>query len=233
MRGKPIFTRLKPSRVGLIPACAGKTAPERSRCHTRKAHPRVCGENTSSMSCTMPGRGSSPRVRGKPDGRYPRYQLTGLIPACAGKTGWWSTTARLGRAHPRVCGENRQWGTGSMRVGGSSPRVRGKPGHAAQGRSEPGLIPACAGKTPAPGSVLSATRAHPRVCGENLCRSALALDIDGSSPRVRGKLMWNFVSKPLPGLIPACAGKTAEAHPLPAEWWAHPRVCGENKPVRL
>ena len=28
--------------------------------------------------------------------------------------------------------------------------------------------------------------------------------------------------------IPACAGKTHQAHSLEVLWWDHPRVCGEN-----
>ena len=50
--------------------------------------------------------GSSPRVRGKPDGIRKDAGLAGLIPACAGKTAPRPTGRPGGTAHPRVCGEN-------------------------------------------------------------------------------------------------------------------------------
>ena len=51
------------------------------------------------------------------------------------------------RAHPRVCGENTKELMTSVQKEGSSPRVRGKPGLVLDVLAEPGLIPACAGKT--------------------------------------------------------------------------------------
>ena len=66
------------------------------------------------------------------------------------------------------------------------------------------------------------------MCGENARITAVDKLADGSSPRVRGKPHARRVGRGLPGLIPACAGKTsagrARARPCPA----HPRVCGEN-----
>ena len=95
------------------------------------------------------------------------------------------------------------------------------------------LIPACAGKTGVEEVSRRKLRAHPRVCGENVCCSGIFLETAGSSPRVRGK-HWN--STPFnheQRLIPACAGKTfSEAGPeKPSR--AHPRVCGENGSFRL
>ena len=91
-----------------------------------------------------------------------------------------------------------------------------------------GLIPACAGKTRHGLESWSAAQAHPRVCGENRSCSAVPLTKRGSSPRVRGKRDISVHEVTVPGLIPACAGKTrttpARCTPPPA----HPRVCGEN-----
>ena len=52
---------------------------------------------------------------------------------------------------------------------------------------------------------------------------------EGSSPRVRGKPGVANRVVATPGLIPACAGKTAAVFELCAEDRAHPRVCGENR----
>ena len=71
---------------GLIPACAGKTAPRIRPRRLRPAHPRVCGENLSRKSPGLSGKGSSPRVRGKLKRVKIGDVTAGLIPACAGKT---------------------------------------------------------------------------------------------------------------------------------------------------
>ena len=65
VRGKLALMRSTVAFFGLIPACAGKTAPGLSIRKRTKAHPRVCGENAFLIRpATKPG-GSSPRVRGK------------------------------------------------------------------------------------------------------------------------------------------------------------------------
>ena len=51
--------------VGLIPACAGKTAVLHGPRELLAAHPRVCGENLVPRGRPVPWGGSSPRVRGK------------------------------------------------------------------------------------------------------------------------------------------------------------------------
>ena len=51
----------------------------------------------------------------------------------------------------------------------------------------------------------------------------------GSSPRVRGKLFPAKVGMNRCGLIPACAGKTANRVVAGPVREAHPRVCGENR----
>ena len=106
VRGKPAHGHAEGFRVGLIPACAGKTLPPRRAAVKTKAHPRVCGENPGGVLFALAAAGSSPRVRGKLDPAAIDYALSRLIPACAGKTPLLIWQPRLGRAHPRVCGEN-------------------------------------------------------------------------------------------------------------------------------
>ena len=93
---------------------------------SRRAHPRVGGENTASFFGSADTLGSSPRGRGKRGGRVPRRRPCGLIPAWAGKTRPAWTPARSTWAHPRVGGENRSIRSTSLRLPGSSPRGRGK-----------------------------------------------------------------------------------------------------------
>ena len=232
VRGKPGGGPSRPGPVRLIPACAGKTEQGPRRRGRAGAHPRVCGENIRLFSRSAVQSGSSPRVRGKPQGRPMGGSAGGLIPACAGKTRWLRCWSRRTGAHPRVCGENKYTGEKYSTEDGSSPRVRGKRHHHTERKRTNGLIPACAGKTPAVTWGEAQARAHPRVCGENSrCRAAVT-GTAGSSPRVRGKPLRRRVVGRRVGLIPACAGKTACGRTPAGVTGAHPRVCGENSSPR-
>ena len=66
VRGKRARRNHHRRRIGLIPACAGKTSQGGKPIRTQRAHPRVCGENQFACSTPMEDEGSSPRVRGKP-----------------------------------------------------------------------------------------------------------------------------------------------------------------------
>ena len=147
VRGKLLSDYLASLRRGLIPACAGKTAINTNHCHASWAHPRVCGENARVAEYEAREEGSSPRVRGKPDGKNGIAAPLRLIPACAGKTSASTMPKPQSSAHPRVCGENLPGSTPANFKVGSSPRVRGKHVPGEWNRPVTGLIPACAGKT--------------------------------------------------------------------------------------
>ena len=209
VRGKQEGAGGEPCRVGLIPACAGKTGSPASLTSGGRAHPRVCGENEGALRSVLARWGSSPRVRGKLTPITIVAIPTRLIPACAGKTVRDRSRAAADRAHPRVCGENALVVWENVEGAGSSPRVRGKPIRSFTASRTLRLIPACAGKTRASQYVGRLAWAHPRVCGENVEPMLPRAEAAGSSPRVRGKR--NYPSEefmPL-GLIPACAGKTS------------------------
>ena len=147
VRGKHQRGRSLRHARGLIPACAGKTDRSSSSTGNRRAHPRVCGENDIALLDRDAVAGSSPRVRGKPRRRPRKRVPPGLIPACAGKTSTPTSKACPPRAHPRVCGENPSGSAKASATSGSSPRVRGKRDVGVLEARDPGLIPACAGKT--------------------------------------------------------------------------------------
>ena len=232
----------------LIPARAGKTCTAASAAGFRRAHPRACGENSVSPISNAPARGSSPRVRGKPDSHGMGGVHGRLIPARAGKTveavrayynprahpracGKTASTARTracSPAHPRACGENSPGRASLVTTPGSSPRVRGKPTRSRPQGLPRGLIPARAGKTLKRLVTQSHAPAHPRACGENPRAHRTRPGGHGSSPRVRGKLQTSFSLIIGVRLIPARAGKTRESKAVPAGYWAHPRACGEN-----
>ena len=85
-RGKPTNAHGVQSRIGLIPAHAGKTADCLAPSRTSGAHPRSRGENSLRRVKVLIDNGSSPLTRGKPDRLQRREQAPGLIPAHAGKT---------------------------------------------------------------------------------------------------------------------------------------------------
>ena len=133
--------------VRLIPACAGKTCTLCQVGARGWAHPRVCGENSCQKCVTIAANGSSPRVRGKRALVAAGTFVSGLIPACAGKTDGTSFQTFTVTAHPRVCGENLVEVCSNTVPLGSSPRVRGKLIRTIVCSCHFGLIPACAGKT--------------------------------------------------------------------------------------
>ena len=216
-------------REGLIPACAGKTAMRHVPSGVVAAHPRVCGENEHQEAVKAQYSGSSPRVRGKPAAASTFPALSGLIPACAGKTRGCSRAGTPRPAHPRACGENDVHAEASVRFEGSSPRVRGKRAPPSSAGHRGRLIPARAGKTRKPPASPPPETAHPRACGENDVPAAPVLPQLGSSPRVRGKRGHPPGHRVGAGLIPARAGKTARGGRPPRASRAHPRACGENR----
>ena len=228
VRGKPALHQLPHARYGITPACAGKTSTFRSGKSALWDHPRVCGENESMAYWESYEEGSPPRVRGKQDRDAPVYTLTGITPACAGKTCNRDFGISWSKDHPRVCGENQRSAVSLPLKKGSPPRVRGKLPSALNRELAEGITPACAGKTIFSLHPLHCYRDHPRVCGENKSSSCPISGRLGSPPRVRGKPQRIHVSGEQYGITPACAGKTpSKSSCLPCAG-DHPRVCGEN-----
>ena len=167
MRGKlpPLLPEVMEGR--LIPAHAGKTSRVYRSGLRRRAHPRACGENIRTCPERGIARGSSPRMRGKPQTETGAPFWPWLIPAHAGKTRRFKNTETVTGAHPRACGENQQTSIASRCLVGSSPRMRGKRNFIEFVLPRVGLIPAHAGKTLAAPSPPCNMQAHPRACGEN------------------------------------------------------------------
>ena len=167
MRGKRRHSDLSGAYDRNIPAYAGKTNPRVRFCVAGPEHPRVCGENVSVSGAVIKLKGTSPRMRGKPEHPCFLGLLQRNIPAYAGKTTTTPSMTNPCSEHPRVCGENRLTMFCRRSFCGTSPRMRGKP----QGKLCLSVnvrnIPAYAGKTEAQVLLHEVDSEHPRVCGEN------------------------------------------------------------------
>ena len=166
VRGKEYELDEMDKSIRITPACAGKSSTLAQKDESGKDHPRVCGEKHPEGAGGSPGGGSPPRVRGKVNmgGEIP--ELTGITPACAGKSRHRAPGPGRSEDHPRVCGEKSWSMLASHWPPGSPPRVRGKVRlSVARGRTT-GITPACAGKRALGSNPEPENRDHPRVCGE-------------------------------------------------------------------
>ena len=174
MRGKGQAGRKVVVELGITPAYAGKSTPDRLFLYHLGDHPRVCGEKGCCRFSSLNHSGSPPRVRGKGFLHFAHKMLEGITPAYAGK----STTAGRGRMpsrdHPRVCGEKGDKVKHCFHDLGSPPRMRGKDGINDSAQAVTGITPACAGKRVRHRRISKPTRDHPRICGEKVrCLSFL------------------------------------------------------------
>ena len=207
-RGKPWAAIVDAWNAGIIPAHAGKTTFDASRCSRIRDHPRSRGENFLAGGLGNVLLGSSPLPRGKRH-RHVRGRLPGrLIPAHAGKTSPPYGEPCATGAHPRLRREN--------------PQVT------VEGTVEEGLIPTHAGKTLHNPAHRSASTAHPHSRGENQYTVVSPAVEPGSSPLTRGKHPHHARNDQRTGLIPAHAGKTVLLFASPSSTRAHPRSRGEN-----
>ena len=193
--------------VRLIPAHTGQTSTSLQSPGSREAHPRSRGENIVQFAEQAVNAGSSPLTRGKRVPRGARQGPLRLIPAHTGKTEIPARSDPYGRAHPRSRGENLTERELVVPTLGSSPLTRGKRECVDVEPRVGGLIPAHSGKTHQRYAATPQTRAHPHSRGENSTLTVGSIDDGGSSPLTRGKRPARLTGRPVPGLIPAHAGK--------------------------
>ena len=110
----------------------------------------------------------------------------GIIPAHAGNSCSEGSATNRRRDHPRTCGEQSSSSIWHRNRRGSSPHMRGTaPGSTTQSNSS-GIIPAHAGNRYRSGGLGTASRDHPRTCGEQDVEAIKSVIQKGSSPHMRG-----------------------------------------------
>ena len=73
---------------------------------------------------------------------------------------------------------------------------------------------------------------HPRACGANGTVAVSMPHCQGSSPRVRGKQLYETAKSQKRRIIPARAGQTKAHRTVSRNCSDHPRACGANGPPR-
>ena len=127
-----------------------------------------------------------------------------------------------------MCGEQVLPGGSTCALPGSSPRVRGTATKSGSFPLSQRFIPACAGNSLSVGVCKMRRSVHPRVCGEQPQLAESIVDIDGSSPRVRGTAALRANKFQFNRFIPACAGNSNGQTRTVCDTSVHPRVCGEQ-----
>ena len=215
------------------------------------AHPRRCGADsfTTANACTIGGSspqvrgrsaspsvwtvmvGSSPQVRGRLRNRQHPHRHLRLIPAGAGQIASGERSIDPRKAHPRRCGADAGPLDGRGFTNGSSPQVRGRCYNLPAKQCSEGLIPAGAGQMLHLWLSRVGEWAHPRRCGADSYPTRHLHNKWGSSPQVRGRLMFRLRLLLLIRLIPAGAGQIAMRGLLRSCSAAHPRRCGADSTV--
>ena len=126
MRGKLRSSDETPPPPRITPAHAGKTYFQKLKTRRGPDHPRACGENSPSSTISTAGRGSPPRMRGKPEVAALPPSARRITPAHAGKTVHARPAYMPPADHPRACGENPSQALRIVSPRGSPPRMRGK-----------------------------------------------------------------------------------------------------------
>jgi len=228
LRGTLLCAAVVSGARRFIPAPAGNTGAAQHAGRYHAVHPRACGEHVPDEVSTMPGAGSSPRLRGTPSQRYVPPLAWRFIPAPAGNTGSTEANAAQNQVHPRACGEHSATTKGGLPADGSSPRLRGTrlvdPTFSARSR----FIPAPAGNTATLAGTAVEGAVHPRACGEHLSQIRTSASAVGSSPRLRGTPPPKAGSGVVFRFIPAPAGNTRYLRAGRVLQQVHPRACGEH-----
>ena len=116
---------------------------------------------------------------------------------------------------------------------GSPPHARGRRFDDPVGSVDPGITPACAGKTFQLDQWQAGDRDHPRMRGEDPDEDARQAPPQGSPPHARGRLRHQEHRRLQQRITPACAGKTLRRKVHCEFPWDHPRMRGEDCADRL
>ena len=154
-------------RLGITPACAGKTHHGAAVGYCTEDHPRMCGKDTLNSVSISRRTGSPPHVRERLADVAYSCIAGGITPACAGKTAFVATDPNTVRDHPRMCGKDDCNYIIYRALKGSPPHVRERLATAFVTMLIMRITPACAGKTTYDIYQYTIYKDHPRMCGKD------------------------------------------------------------------
>ena len=121
-----------------------------------------------------------------------------------------------------MCGEKYYVTVGKADHEGSPPRMRGKDPEPPSVGQHFGITPAYAGKSSAQVNVKAVKEDHPRVCGEKGVTKMFLCGVQGSPPRMRGKVFRAAEKTGTFGITPAYAGKSQPSRTVPGRHLGSP-----------
>ena len=104
-RGEAGLCAVQLDTQGITPACAGRSGAESALLLVDGDHPRVRGEKCMRLMVSIMVIGSPPRARGEVHLIPISRALSGITPACAGKSCHIRSNRLSRKDHPRVRGE--------------------------------------------------------------------------------------------------------------------------------
>ena len=129
-----------------------------------------------------------------------------IIPTRVGTRTVLSVCVPLVWDHPHACGDKLIVELVYRQLAGSSPRVWGQEVSSLPFPSQPRIIPTRVG-TSLPELVYEIDlKDHPHACGDKEMCTARYRQLLGSSPRVWGQALSNFINLSYPGIIPTRVG---------------------------
>ena len=133
--------------------------------------------------------GSPPHMRGKAPPPFLSRLLLRITPAHAGKRKKRRKKTENWKDHPRTCGEKNVHPALIPSFCGSPPHMRGKVSFSSCCTDTERITPAHAGKRRIHRMRLPHERDHPRTCGEKVTRDERYVQLKGSPPHMRGKVL--------------------------------------------
>ena len=230
MRGKDAWYMGGCVSARITPAYAGKSGSIGKVVHLARDHPRLCGEKHALSACVRRVLGSPPPMRGKASVSYPFCVGIRITPAYAGKSMPAPPASMPARDHPRLCGEKFIGEMLRKIVEGSPPPMRGKVCTSSDLTVRGRITPAYAGKRPLERPLTTATKDHPRLCGEKSPSDGVSSTLTGSPPPMRGKVYGTTLHGQPHRITPAYAGKSGFHAITTDAVQDHPRLCGEKRP---
>ena len=213
-RGRQPMTSALRLRWGITPACAGKTPTPTNPTQPSPDHPRMRGEDPTTIPVWLSPAGSPPHARGRRVPDIARPSFLGITPACAGKTPRWHTASASTSDHPRMRGEDILGSKVRAAKPGSPPHARGRQLGRDLGSVGARITPACAGKTAQRVYREIEASDHPRMRGEDSRSTGPCWCGGGSPPHARGRRRRADFQPAIRRITPACAGKTSQAQGL-------------------